>query len=173
MKKYIIIFSLLFSFIFFYNLNGSKSELKKPKFAEKGNHEIQIIIKGKKIKKNKKVKIKESLEEIFGGKDVSIVFKSIEEDSVDFSPVEQEKQMEELCQKPLGVDQEIVDSINEWCWLSLEKLIALKEIGKNPSDYERFKQEVIKDLGIYKELYSQESSVMELFKELEDYINKN
>ena len=74
--------------------------------------------------------------------------------------MEQEKQMEEICQKSLGVDQEIVDSINEWCWLSLEKLIALKEIGKHLSDYEGFKQEVIEDLGIYKELYSQESSVM-------------
>lgn len=101
MKKYIIIFSLLFSFVFFYNLNGSKSELKKPKLTEKGNCEIQVIIKGKKIKKNKKDKIKESLEEIFEGKSVSIVFKSMEEDSVDFSPVEQEKQMEEIYQNPL------------------------------------------------------------------------
>ena len=134
----------MFNFIFFYNLNGSKSELKKTKFTAKGNREIQIIIKGKKIKKNKKVKIKESLEEIFEGK--------------------------EICQKPFGIDQEIVDNIKEWCWLSLEKLIALREIGRSLSDYESFKRKVIDDLGVYKKLYSQESSVMELFKELNDYI---
>lgn len=172
MRKCIIVFGVLFSFIFFYNLNGSKVDYKKPKFTEKSKSSTTITIRGEKQKKLKKI-LEKFLKDEGENEDVIIITESSDEACENSSPMEQEKQMEEICQKPLEVDQEIVDSINEWCWLSLEKLIALKEIGRNPSDYESFKKEVIKDLGIYKELYSQESSVMELFKELEDYINKN
>lgn len=172
MKKCIIVFVVLFSFILFYNLNGSKVDYKKPNFTERSKPSTTITIRGEKQKKLKKI-LEKFLKDEGEIEDVIIITESIDEVCENSSPMEQEKQMEEICQKPLGVDQEIVDSINEWCWLSLEKLIALKEIGRNHFDYESFKQEVMKDLGIYEKLYSQEPSVMKLFEKLKDYINQN
>ena len=93
MKKCIIVFVVLFSFILFYNLNGSKVDYKKPKFTERSKTCTTITISGKKQKKLKKI-LEKFLKDEGEIEDVIIITESIDEVCENSSPVEQEKQME-------------------------------------------------------------------------------
>lgn len=174
MQRYIISF-LLLGILSFCCLSGSKKD-SKPKSST-----ITIKIKGKSAKVlAEKIQAYLKGENMLEDGSITIVTKSTEDASENSnSTIEQEKfsthqtPTAEVPQASFEVDQEVIDSIKDWCWLSLEKLIALKEIGTNPEDYENFKEEIVQDLGIYKDLYNKNASVMDLFKDLNDYIAKN
>lgn len=93
MKKCIIVFVVLFSFILFYNLNGSKVDYKKPNFTERSKPSTTITISGKKQKKLKKI-LEKFLKDEGEIEDVVIITGSIDEVCENSSSVEQEKQME-------------------------------------------------------------------------------
>ena len=101
MKKYIIIFSLLFSFVFFCNLNGSKTGQKTIKFVEETKP-----FKPKENKKelHKKRELKHKNRNIIG---------RTEEENECFSSMEQEKQMEcEEVKTQSNDEQRIIDELS-------------------------------------------------------------
>ena len=173
MQRYIISF-LLLGFLSFHYLSGSKTDLK-PKSST-----TTIKIKGEKAKVlAEKIQAYLEGENMLDDGSITIVTKSTEDSSENSNLIEEEKSSThqtppaEDPQASFEVDQEIIDSVKEWCWLSLEKLIALKEIGTNLDAYEKFKEKIVEDLEIYKDLYNKNTSVMDLFKDLNDYIAKN